>query len=105
MGDGATLACPVCGAGFRRRRRCPRCGADLFPLMYLAARSYLCRRGARRALQAGDARKARDLAVGAQELLDTRPGRRLVFLAALLSTRRAAVPRPGSSLTQPPPAP
>lgn len=90
MGDDARLGCPVCGARFRRQRHCSRCGADLFAPMYLAARSYLCRRGARQALRAGDARKAQDLAAGAQELFDTRPGRRLVILTALLSARRAA---------------
>jgi hypothetical protein len=71
------LKCPVCEARFRRERRCPRCGADLFPLMLLAAKSFLLRQAGREALRAGDARGAHELARQAQALCDTPRGRRL----------------------------
>jgi predicted amidophosphoribosyltransferase len=32
--------CPVCRTAFRRQRICPRCGADLYRLMWLAIRSW-----------------------------------------------------------------
>lgn len=32
--------CPVCRMAFRGVRRCPRCGADLSRLMWLAVRSW-----------------------------------------------------------------
>jgi len=72
-----SLKCPVCQAGFRRERRCPRCGADLSPLMVLAARSYLLRQASREALRGGDARRAHELALQAQAVCDTPRGRRL----------------------------
>lgn len=74
--------CPVCRAAFRGVAECPRCGADLAPLMALAARAYRLRQCARQALQAGDFAAARDLAEQAQRLESTSAGRALLAVAA-----------------------
>lgn len=80
------LHCPVCLAGFRSNPECPRCGADLEPLMTLAARAHRARRAAREALRRGDWTAARRSALLAQELRATRTGRRLWLLAGWLET-------------------
>lgn len=54
--------CPVCRARFRGARICSRCGADLEPLMRLAARAWMLREAARDALAAGAFGRARELA-------------------------------------------
>lgn len=74
--------CPVCRAAFRGVAECPRCGADLAPLMALAARAYRLRQSARQALQAGDFAAARGLAEQAQLLEATSAGRALLAVAA-----------------------
>ena len=77
-------ACPVCRAGFRGAAECPRCGADLGPLMALAARAWRQRQAAREALRDGDAARARDLAAKAQRLQTTQAGKALVAVTALM---------------------
>ncbi len=77
--------CPVCGAGFRATRSCSRCGADLTPLMALAAESWRLRERGRRALQAGDFDSGLDLASAAQRLHATESGRNLAKLARWLT--------------------
>ena len=87
-----TLCCPVCGARFRQSAQCPRCGADLSPLMSLAAEAFRLRRAAREALQAGDLQRCRTLSARARKLHATERGRRLHDLTAALGPIR--VPRP-----------
>lgn len=77
-----TLACPVCRARFRGEILCPRCGADLSPLMRLAARSWHARQEARRCLAAGATEQARHRIEIAQRLHATRAGRQLELLIA-----------------------
>jgi hypothetical protein len=78
-GNGSQLApdgqCPVCGARFRGVAICPRCGADLMPMMLLAAHAYSRRQSARQSLRAGDAQAALAAAEAAQELHATPQGR------------------------------
>ena len=81
------LRCPVCRAGFRATALCSRCGADLAPLMRLAASAWRLRESARRALQAGDFSAARDLAAQAQRLHATSAGRS-VWLVAVWSAQQ-----------------
>lgn len=64
---------------------CSRCGADLEPLMILAARAWLSRQEARRALVTGHVPSARRLASAAEELHATPGGAALVLLTAWLS--------------------
>jgi predicted amidophosphoribosyltransferase len=54
--------CPVCQARFRGASPCSRCGADLEPLLLLAAHAYALRQAARRALQSGNLPAAAALA-------------------------------------------
>jgi len=67
-GSQAEGRCPVCQARFRGASICSRCGADLTPLMLLAAHAYSLRRSARRSLRAGDAQSALAAAKAAQNL-------------------------------------
>lgn len=67
-GSQAEGRCPVCQARFRGVSICARCGADLTPLMLLAAHAYSLRRSARRSLRAGDAQNALAAAKAAQKL-------------------------------------
>ncbi len=76
------LRCPVCRAGFRDTALCSRCGADLTPLLRLAASAWRFRESARRALREGDFAAARDLAAQAQRLHATPVGRSLWLVAA-----------------------
>ena len=46
--------CPACRAPWRAAIVCPRCGADLGPLMCLAARAWALREAARVELLTGD---------------------------------------------------
>lgn len=78
------LQCPVCSARFRGVRLCPRCGADLTPLMTLAAAAAGRREAARQALRAGQFTRAAELAAAAQSLQATPEGRRLELLTAWL---------------------
>jgi predicted amidophosphoribosyltransferase len=84
------LQCPVCAARFRGVRICPRCGADLTPLMTLAASAAGHREAARQALRAGEFTRAAELTAAAQSLQATPEGRRLELLAAWLLDARPA---------------
>ena len=67
------LKCPVCGARFRGREVCSRCGTDLAPLMRLAGRAWVLRQRCRQALRAGDPIAAIHAAVLASHLQRSRP--------------------------------
>ena len=85
MAEGEALSCPVCRARFRGSRACSRCGADLGPLMSLAAKAFVARRGSVRALAQGDFVRAGELSAQAQALHETPRGRRLLAVSALLA--------------------
>lgn len=74
--------CPVCQARFRGVSTCSRCGADLMPLMLLAAHAYSLRQSARRSLRAADARSALAAAKAAQKLHTTVQGGILEMVSA-----------------------
>lgn len=78
-------SCPVCRVGFRGETTCPRCGADLTPLMQLVALSWHARQEARRLLATGATEQARDQIEIAQRLQATRAGHRLELLFAWAS--------------------
>jgi hypothetical protein len=67
---------------------CSRCGADLKPLMVLAATSWRLRQSAREALARGESSHARDFALRAQELHRTPAGDALLRLTTLLDSAR-----------------
>jgi hypothetical protein len=71
------LQCPVCGARFREHPLCSRCGADLRPLMVLAAKAFWLRQSSRAALRGGDFQMAHTLALKAQKLSATERGQNL----------------------------
>ena len=75
-------ACPACRAGFRGVAICPRCGADLAPLMALAGRAWRLRQQARQALAILDFARARQWAAQAQQVHATRPGAALLAVAS-----------------------
>jgi hypothetical protein len=99
------LRCPVCRAGFRDSVRCSRCGADLSPLMRLAARAYLARQAGREALRRGNLAASVRLARQAQGLHATDQGRRLrevaVRLSELLSGRSVTASRSAGTQMSP----
>ena len=78
--------CPVCQARFRGPSICPRCGADLEPLMLLAVKAWQLRQAARQALGAGDADRALQLTTEAQRVQGSERGEALRLLAAWLKT-------------------
>ncbi len=80
--------CPVCRARFRGARVCSRCGADLGPLMGLAARAWRLRQQARQALERGDCVRALGLASDAQHVHRTPNGGSLQLLSAWLHAGR-----------------
>ena len=80
------LGCPVCLVRFRGSRICPRCGADLTPLMRLIAAAWHARTRARQALAEGDPAAAMRHAEQAQSLHATQSGGRLLMIAQWLST-------------------
>jgi hypothetical protein len=90
-GTDDALHCPVCRARFRQSPECPRCGADLRPLMRLAAASRLVRSRASDALREGDLERARALAAQAEALHATASGWRL---RVLLEAASVVVGRP-----------
>jgi rRNA maturation endonuclease Nob1 len=47
------MRCPTCGARWRERTECPRCGSDLAPLMRVAAAAWRHRVAALEALHEG----------------------------------------------------
>lgn len=62
---------------------CPRCGADLGPLMRLAARAWTLRESARAALLAGDSAAALAAARAACDLERTPRAQQLLALALI----------------------
>jgi predicted amidophosphoribosyltransferase len=76
--------CPVCQARFRGSAECSRCGADLAPIMGLAASAWRLREAAREAIAGGDMMRARELAAQAQELCGTPAGRDLELVSGWL---------------------
>jgi hypothetical protein len=87
--------CPVCEARFRGVAICPRCGADLMPMMLLAAHAYSQRQSARQSLRAGDAQSALAAAEAAQKLHATPQGR--ILKAVCDVAIRAVQPQPSAS--------
>lgn len=83
---GVENRCPVCQARFRGARICSRCGADLEPLMLLTVKAWQLRQSARRALNAGDAERALELALEAQGIQSTESGEALRLLSAWVNT-------------------
>lgn len=81
---GHASACPVCQARFRGSSECSRCGADLKPIMTVAAQAWRLRELAREAIFQGDAERARELAAGAQQLCRTVQGGRIEALSQWL---------------------
>jgi len=79
----STPGCPVCQARFRGSSQCSRCGADLLPLMTLAAHAWRLREAARQALRQGDCSAALASARAAQQLQATEEGRLLVGIAGV----------------------
>jgi hypothetical protein len=74
--------CPVCQARFRGVNPCSRCGADLEPLMLLAAHAYAARQAARQALQSGNRQAAAALARTARSLHATPEATLLAVVSA-----------------------
>ena len=85
--------CPVCQARFRSVQVCSRCGADLEPLMRLAAKAWRLRQDARQALDAGECQRAFELASQAQQVHRTPGGESLRLLTAWLHAQSAAASR------------
>ena len=76
--------CPTCRAPWREAPACPRCGADLAPLMQVAMKAWQLREAARMALWGGDRpAEAVALARAACQLHLTERGQRLLTLALL----------------------
>jgi uncharacterized membrane-anchored protein len=75
--------CPACRATWRGAVTCPRCGADLGPLMRVAARAWSLREAARAALCGGDSATALALARAAYALEHTPRARSLLALALI----------------------
>lgn len=76
--------CPACQAGFRRSLKCPRCGADLEPLMRLTLDAYLLREAARDRIREHDYDDALNLVEQAQQLQQTSEGRSLLQVLTVL---------------------
>ena len=82
--------CPACRAAWRAVATCPRCGADLTPLMRLAARAWALREAARAALRAGDDAAALAAARAAYALERTPRAQRLLALSLIARGDAAA---------------
>ena len=82
--------CPACRAPWRALATCPRCGADLAPLMRLAARAWAQREATRAALLAGGAAEALAMARAAYALERTPRAQRLLALALIASGNAGA---------------
>ena len=85
MREADTLHCPVCRARFRENRQCPRCGADLKPLMTLVLKNNIACEDARTAILNGNYKAALTLASAAQTLYRTERSKRLFHLASWLA--------------------
>lgn len=83
-------SCPACRAAWRAVATCPRCGADLAPLMRLAARAWTLRETARAALRAGDVVEALAAARAAYALERTPQAQRLLALSLIARGEPAA---------------
>jgi len=90
--------CPVCQARFRGATECSRCGADLAPIMNLAARAWRLREAARQAISEGDAERACRLASQAQHLCWTPAGCDLEIVSSALA---AGGPDPAGGTEEP----
>ena len=82
--------CPACRAPWRAVLTCPRCGADLAPLMRLTVRAWALRESARIALLTGGAAEALAAARTAYALERTPRAQRLLALALIASGDGAA---------------
>ncbi len=78
-----SLKCPVCRARSRGDVTCPRCAADLEPLLGVIGRAAIARQHARVALEKGHWREARAWAETAQRLQATPLGRQLRALTRI----------------------
>ena len=78
------LGCPVCKARFRGQAKCPRCGADLSRIMFVAACAQRLRGQARQALCEGRYHDAHEFAGEAQNLHRTPLGHKIIQIARLL---------------------
>ena len=79
-----SFRCPTCRAPWREAPECPRCGADLAPLMQVVVKAWQLREEARTSLWAGDRpAEAVALARAACQLHLTERGQRLLALALL----------------------
>ena len=76
--------CPVCQARFRAELLCPRCGADLAPLMTLSLQAWRWRKAARQALGEGDFPRAAELAGRAQGAQRTTAGESILAVGRAL---------------------
>ena len=83
-------SCPACRAAWRAVATCPRCGADLAPLMRLAVRAWTLRETARTALRAGDGVEALAAARAAYALERTPQAQRLLTLSLIARGEAAA---------------
>jgi len=83
-------SCPVCGAPFRSRAICPRCGADLSSVMRIMIAAWRLRNRARVALLEGEAGAAAAMAGEAMRLHATPAGRDLNGLAVVFEAVTAA---------------
>lgn len=75
--------CPACRAPWRAVATCPRCGADLGPVMRLAVRAWALREAARAALLSGGAAQALAMARAAYALEQTPRASGLLALALI----------------------
>jgi hypothetical protein len=78
------LFCPVCKARFRESRICSRCGADLSPLMEIAAQAFAAYQNGVLALANGHFAKASQLAEKAALLHNTAATHNLTLLTKWL---------------------
>lgn len=76
--DAVENVCPTCGAAFRGQTLCPRCGADLEPLMRVMAKAYRLRVAAWIELEKDNAAEACRLAESSLRLHRTEAGRTLL---------------------------
>ena len=83
-----TYTCPACQSPFQGKAICPRCDADLTPLMTAIGRAFHLRCQARQALGQGQYQTARRFATRAQRLHHTFRGESLLNIAAIAQAVR-----------------